>query len=104
MILHESKNVCDMFHCYKKGKYNHKATVTENMWFEKYHISPATCILITYCFAVNMTYEQIICENSINNQQISRETVTNRISYCREVCMFAFNTEFQEEKLTNQTK
>lgn len=87
----------------KKGKYKHKATVAENTWFERCHISPAICMIITYCFSVNMTYEQIIRESSIiTNQQTSRETVADRISYCREDCMLVLDAEFQKEGMIGE--
>jgi len=100
MHLLEFKHACGKFLCMKKGKYRHNATVAENTWFERCHISPAACILITYCFSVNMTFEQSIRESSIvNQQQISRETVADRFSFCREVCMAALDEQFEEEGL-----
>ncbi|CAL1671812.1 unnamed protein product [Lasius platythorax] len=99
MILYESKNVCRIFHCQRKGKYNHEASVAENTWFERCHTS-ATCIIITYCFSVNMTYGQIIRESSIiANKETYRKTVADRLSYCREVCMLALDAEFEEQGL-----
>lgn len=60
-------------------------------------------MLITYCFLVNMTFEQastIIQESSIcDKQQISCETVTARFSFCREVCMTALDEHFEEKGL-----
>ncbi|KMQ86603.1 putative transposase-like protein [Lasius niger] len=51
-------------------------------------LSCATCMPITYSFAVNFTFEQTMRESSIiEGQQISRETVADRFSFCREVCM-----------------
>lgn len=100
MNLLESDLECGRFLCMKKGKYRHTATVAEDTWFERCHISPAACILITYCFSVNMSFDQTIRESSIiDGQQISRETVADRFSFCREVCMAALDEEFQEEGL-----
>jgi len=76
MTLIESKNVCSIFQCQKINKYSHNATVAENTWFERCHTSPACIIIITDCFSVKMTFEQIIRESSIiTNIQTSRETV-----------------------------
>jgi len=100
MVLQESQHACGQFLCMKKGKYRHIATVAENTWFERCHISPAACIFITYCFSVNMTFEQTIRESSIcDGQQISRETVADRFSFCREVCMAALDEHFENEDL-----
>jgi len=52
------------------------------------------------CFSVNMTFEQTIRESSIiDQQQISRETVADRFSFCREVCMAALDEQFKQEGL-----
>lgn len=83
----------------RKGKYRHTATVAENTWFQKCHISPAACILITYCFSVNMSFEQMIRESSIDRQQISRENVADRFFFCQEVCIATLDEQFQEEGL-----
>jgi len=54
MTLVESKNICGIFQCQKKGKYNHNVAVAENTWFERCHTSPATCIIITYCYSLSI--------------------------------------------------
>lgn len=47
-----------------------------------------------------MTYGQIIHKSSIiANKETSRETVADRLSYCREVCMLALDAEFEEQGL-----
>jgi len=100
MHLIESELVCGQFLCFKERKYRHTATVAEDTWFERCHISAAACILITYCFSVNMTFEQTIRECSVNDgQQVSRETVADRFSFCREVCMAALDEQFEGEGL-----
>lgn len=98
MTLYETENVCGIFRCFKKGKYHHNSTVAENTWFERCHTSAATCVLITYCFATNFNFDQTIRESSIvENQSVSRETVADRFSFCREVCMLALDTHFEDE-------
>jgi len=69
MHLIESELVCGQFLCFKEQKYRHIATVAEDTWFERCHISAAACILITYCFSVNMTFEQTIRECSVNDNR-----------------------------------
>lgn len=45
-----------------------------------------------------MTFEQTIRESSIvANQRVSRETVADRFSFCREVCMVALDDHFESE-------
>lgn len=98
MHLYESRLCCGEFVCQKKGKYNHSATVAENTWFERCHTSPTTCVLITYCFSVNFSFEQTLRESSIlEGQSVSRETVADRFSFCREVCLLGLDEEFDQE-------
>lgn len=70
----------------KKGSYYHTLTVAHNTWFERCHTSAATCVPITYCFAVNITFQKSIRECSIvENEEISSETIADRFSFCREI-------------------
>lgn len=56
--------------------------------------------LYDYCFFVNMTFEQTIRESSVvDGQQISRETVADRFSFCREICMVTLDKRFEKEGL-----
>ena len=43
----------------------HEASVAENTWFERCHISPEAFLIITYAFAMKYSYEQAIRESSI---------------------------------------
>lgn len=98
MSLNESKLVCGQFICKKRGISEHNVTVAENTWFSNSHISAAGCILITYSFAVNFTFNQTLRESSIlEGQQLSRETVADRFSYCREICIVALDQQLEEE-------
>lgn len=98
MVLYESRLCCGQFICQKKNKHRHSATVAENTWFERCHTSPMTCILITYCFSVNFTFEQTLRECSvIEGQSLSSETVADRFSFCREVCLLSLDREFDQE-------
>lgn len=92
MSLQESELGCGKFVCQKKGNYKHIASVAQETWFERCHISATSCMLITYSFAMNFNFEQTIRECSIiDNQQISSETVADRFSFCREICMISLD-------------
>lgn len=55
-------------------------------------------MLISYCFPVGFNCEQTARESSIvNDQSISRETVVDRFSFCREMRMIALDNHFAEE-------
>ncbi|CAL1688659.1 unnamed protein product [Lasius platythorax] len=98
MTLYESRLICDEFICQKKGSYNHSATVAHNTWFERCYTSAATCVLVTYCFAVNMIFEQSLRECSIiENEEISSETIADQFSFCREICMIALDEVLEKE-------
>lgn len=98
MALHEGHLECGEFICQKKSKYNHSASVAENTWFERCHLSPACFMLMTYSFSINLTFNQTVRERSIvEGQQLSTETVSDRFSFCREVCMAALDQEFEAE-------
>ncbi|XP_043478507.1 uncharacterized protein LOC122508906 [Leptopilina heterotoma] len=98
MTLTESAFTCGQFVCEKKGKYCHRHTVAENTWFEQCHNSAASCMMVTYCFSVSFDFQQTIRESSIvEGQNISSETIADRFSFCREVCMIALDEHFLEE-------
>lgn len=50
-----------------------------------------------------MTFDQSLRECSIiANEEISFETIVDRFSFCREVCMITFDEVFEEEgKIAN---
>lgn len=76
----------------KKGKYCYNATVGENTLFQQSRISAAACMLITYTFGVNLTFKQTIRESSIiEGKQVSRESVANRVNFCRAICIIALD-------------
>ncbi|XP_018399788.1 PREDICTED: uncharacterized protein LOC108777409 [Cyphomyrmex costatus] len=99
MILYEDRLVCGEFVCRsKKGTKFHSKTVTENTWFEHCHTLVATCVFITYCFSVGVNFEQTIRESSvIEDQTVSTETIADRFSFCREICMISLDNEFEFE-------
>lgn len=54
--------------------------------------------MLTYCFAININFERTINECSIiDSQQISQETVADRLFYCREICMLALDHQLEQE-------
>lgn len=98
MVLYESISICGEFQCFKKNKYRHATTVAKNTWFERCHISAEACMIITYCLASHMTFDQTIRKSSIvSNQQISKEKIADRFSFCREICMIALDNDFVQE-------
>lgn len=98
MTLQESKSICGIFVCQKKGHYSHNVTVAKDTWFERTHISAEMCILLTYCFAMDYSYEQTKRECSlIPGQSISSETIADRFSYCRELCILSLDESFENE-------
>ncbi|KAK2578847.1 hypothetical protein KPH14_012202 [Odynerus spinipes] len=82
----------------KKNKYSHNRTAADNTWLERCHVSVETSMLITYCFSVHMSFEQTIREPSIiSGEMLSKETVSDRFSFCSEVCMVAVDNSFEED-------
>ena len=56
-------------------------------------------MLLTNCFSVDNPYKQTVPEVSIGNTQLSKTTVRNWFSFCRELCMISL-----EDKYTNMGK
>jgi len=56
------------------------------------------CLIITYCFAVDMSVEQAIRESSwLSGEVTSSETVSDRYSFCREVCAIGLDKKYEGE-------
>lgn len=90
----ENKNIFGLFVCTTKHK-RHRTSRIDNTWFERSKVSPEICLLITYCFAKSYSYEKTIAECSIFETTVSSETVADRFSFSREVCMFALDNSFE---------
>jgi len=58
MVYMEAKGSLGYFRCYKFGKYDHSITMAHNTWFERCHLSLESCVIITYAFAWQFSYEQ----------------------------------------------
>ena len=68
--------------------------------FERCHISIESCLIITYAFVWRFSFEQTMHESSIvNGQIVSSETITDRFSFCREVCTIGLDKEYIAEGL-----
>ena len=72
-------------------------TATQGSWFENVKIPPQKVILLVYCFANKYHYDQTIRESSIGDTTTSSATVADWYSYCREVCMCALDSRYEEE-------
>lgn len=84
MVLIEAKGVYGQFKCFKKKKYRHQTSIAEDTWLERCDTSPAACIIIAYCFSVDMTFQQTIRKCSIVvMEQVSPETLADIFSFCR---------------------
>lgn len=71
----------------------------KNSWFENCHTTVATCIFLTYCFSLNFNVKQTIRECSIvENQQVTLETVADRFTLYRELCMISLVRNLPAQK------
>lgn len=93
MII-QNKNIFGLFVCNTKNK-RHTISRADNTWFERSKFSPEICMLITYCFAKSYSFQQTIEECSIFETNVSNETISDRFSFAREVCMFAMDNSFE---------
>ena len=81
-----------------KGRpYDHQAVVALNTWLENLHCDVRQRIIITYAFANAFSFQQTINEASIQQSTVSRETVIDVFSYCREVCMAWLDATYHGE-------
>lgn len=97
VFCYEPDRVFGRFACKTKNQC-HKVSLTENTWFENSHLSPGVVMLITYCFSWRFSYKQTIQECSlIDDQKLSPESISDRFSYCRELCMIALDESFSNE-------
>jgi transposase-like protein len=81
------------FRCRGKSS-DHQESRANNTWFQESRLSPEQVVLLTYAFTTSMTYDDAIRECSIGSK-LSRETVSDRWSYCREICMIALDDKFE---------
>ncbi|XP_078042534.1 uncharacterized protein LOC144472940 isoform X2 [Augochlora pura] len=86
------------FRCRKMGKYDHWITAAHNTWFERCHLSIEACMIITYGFAWKFSFELMQHECSIvENETVSSETISDRFSFCREVCTLGLDRRYEME-------
>jgi len=86
------------FRCRNSHRSGGEVTISaaKGTWFENVKTSPEKIALLTYAFANNFSYDQAIRETSIDDQT-SPNTVADWYSYCREVCMIAFDEKYEAE-------
>lgn len=91
----EGEGVFALFVCLS-GKMRHRFSRAQNTWFENCRVTPDQCMILTYCFSHRYSYEDAIREASLPGRIISSETVADRYSFCREVCMIALDKMYDQ--------
>ncbi|XP_078042535.1 uncharacterized protein LOC144472940 isoform X3 [Augochlora pura] len=98
MMYVEVRGRLGRFRCRKMGKYDHWITAAHNTWFERCHLSIEACMIITYGFAWKFSFELMQHECSIvENETVSSETISDRFSFCREVCTLGLDRRYEME-------
>ena len=69
----------------RRGQEEVEIAVADGTWFSKTKLSIQKSLLLTYCWSQKLTFEQTIQECCFDEQCLSRETVADWHSYCREV-------------------
>ena len=72
-------------------------SAAKGTWFENVKLPPEQVILLVFAFAHKYDYEETITQCSIRNTNLSRATVADWSSYCREVCMCALDDKYEAE-------
>ncbi|XP_064463586.1 uncharacterized protein LOC135374571 [Ornithodoros turicata] len=81
-----SQRTFGQFRC-RHGHAQFSQSVTVGTWFENMRLAPEQVLILTYCFAKKMTFQQALDEASmIPEVSVSSATVADWYSYCREVC------------------
>jgi hypothetical protein len=83
----------------KQGHTKVTISCASGTWFEKTKLSPIQVMLLTHCFAVNNTYKQTITDASVGNSKLSKTTVSDWFSFCREVCMISMCNKITNSKI-----
>lgn len=89
-----------IFRCKGKIKgreYDHQISAAKNTWFTNLKHDVRQRLIITYCFAYSFSFDLTLHEASIvPGKTVSRESVSDVLSYCREVCMASLDKEYEE--------
>lgn len=101
--LYSRKAVIGDFRCQKVRQHSDGKAVrisqADETWFMGSHLAVEKVLILTYTFAHKFSYEQAIneCNISDSDTTISRETVSNWYSYCREICVIALDREYANQ-------
>lgn len=89
------------FRCHRKHSSGQKIElqITKNTFFEHFKVSPIKAILLMYCFATKMSFDQAIRETSLEEEETSRETIADWYCYFREICMNALDRTYENNKI-----
>lgn len=80
------QRTCGRFRC-RRGHSEFSQAITSGTWFENIRLLPQQVVILTYCFARKLSYEDAMDEASIvPGTTVSKATVADWYSYCREVC------------------
>ena len=102
-LNYSRKAVIGDFRCQKVRQHSDGKAVrisqADETWFMGSHLAVEKVLILTYTFAHKFSYEQAIneCNISDSDTTISRETVSNWYSYCREICVIALDREYANQ-------
>jgi hypothetical protein len=68
--------------------------VADGTWFSNTKLSIENALLLTYCWSEGLSYEQTMRQCRFDEERLSKETVADWYSYCREVSMIALDTTY----------
>lgn len=90
------------FRCQKNKKHRNKKTVSISVatdtWFQEVRLPINKVILLMYCFIRRLTYADTIHEVRLadDDTELSPKTIADWFSFCREICMFSLDREYDE--------
>ena len=94
-VVTENTRICNVNKAIQKLQYLVRAA----HGLKKTKLSPIQVMLLTHCFAVNNTYKQTITDASVGNSKLSKTTVSDWFSFCREVCMISMCNKITNSKI-----
>lgn len=97
----KANNTVGQYYCGKKScQGKSRRSRTEGTWFDNVKINLVHVYYLMYCFAHRWTQDNVIHEDPYRDEFgrcLSRVTITDWYSYCREVVV-AYQIDMQEEK------
>lgn len=104
-LKYDEKHVIGTFRCQRNTRHPDKKAVkisqADNTWFTGAHMEVEKILIITYGFAHQFTYDQVIneCNLSEEDTTITRETIANWYQYCREMTVIALDKTYEDQGL-----